>query len=76
MRADQLRVAGLPPDRPPDARGGAGLPLVDTALVGSLVLLVADLAAQYALPVPVPAGVVTIVFGGGYLLWMLIARNA
>lgn len=56
--------------------GGAGLPLVDTALVGSLVLLVADLAAQYALPVPVPAGVVTIVFGGGYLLWMLIARNA
>lgn len=57
-------------------RGGAGLPLVDTALVGSLVLLVADLAAQYALPVPVPAGVVTIVFGGGYLLWMLIARNA
>lgn len=56
-------------------RAGAVLPLLDTALVGSLVLLAADLAAQYALPVVVPAGVVTIVFGGGYLLWMLMARN-
>lgn len=56
-------------------RAGAGLPLVDTALVGSVVLLTADLVAQYALPVVVPAGVITIVFGGGYLLWMLIARN-
>lgn len=56
-------------------RQGAGLPLVETALVGSLVLLGADLLAQHALPVVIPAGVVTIVFGGGYLLWMLTARK-
>ncbi|SYZ32495.1 FecCD family ABC transporter permease [Propionibacterium australiense] len=56
-------------------RAGAGPPLADTALVGSVILLTADLAAQYALPAVLPAGVVTIVFGGGYLLWMLTARN-
>jgi iron complex transport system permease protein len=53
----------------------AGLPLVPSALVGAAVLLVADLLAQHVLAGTVPVGVVTIVLGGGYLLW-LVAQEA
>lgn len=49
----------------------AGLPLVPSALVGGAVLLAADLVAQHVLAGTVPVGVVTIVLGGGYLLWLV-----
>lgn len=48
------------------------LPLVPTALVGAVLLLGADLVAQHVIPQTVPVGLVTVVFGGGYLLWLLL----
>ncbi|WEK06404.1 MAG: iron chelate uptake ABC transporter family permease subunit [Candidatus Devosia phytovorans] len=55
---------------------GAGKGFVQAALVGALVMLGSDLIAQHALPdVQLPVGVVTGVFGAGFLLWLLIASN-
>lgn len=55
---------------------GAGRGFVQAALVGSLVMLGADLVAQHALPmVQLPVGVVTGVFGAGFLLWLLVVSN-
>ena len=50
----------------------AGLPLVPAALTGALLLLGADQVAQHLLPGSVPVGVVTIVVGGAYLIWLLV----
>lgn len=50
----------------------AYLPLGLSALVGALVLLAADHVAQHVLPVSLPAGVVTVVLGGMFLVWMVI----
>ncbi|WP_017595839.1 FecCD family ABC transporter permease [Nocardiopsis potens] len=55
------RLAGVP-----------GIPLGVTALVGAGLLSASDLIAQHAVPLAVPAGVVTVVFGGAYLVWLLI----
>ena len=52
--------------------GSAGLPLVPAALVGAVLLMVADQLAQHVLPGSVPVGVVTIVVGGAYLIWLLV----
>lgn len=52
--------------------GGAGLPLAQSALTGAVLLLTADLVAQYALPQAVPVGVVTVVVGGCYLVVLLL----
>jgi iron complex transport system permease protein len=49
----------------------AGLPLVASALTGAFLLLIADFAAQHWLPQDLPVGVVTVVVGGVYLLWLL-----
>jgi iron complex transport system permease protein len=49
----------------------AGLPLVASALTGAFLLLLADFAAQHWLPQDLPVGVVTVVVGGLYLLWLL-----
>lgn len=55
---------------------GAGKGFVQAALVGALVMLGADLVAQHALPtVQLPVGVVTGVFGAGFLLWLLVVSN-
>ncbi|HWR85360.1 MAG TPA: iron chelate uptake ABC transporter family permease subunit, partial [Rhodoglobus sp.] len=50
-----------------------GLALVPSALVGALLVVVADLIAQHLLPVDlqVPVGVVTALIGAPYLLWLL-----
>ncbi len=50
----------------------AGLPLVASALTGSLLLLGADVIAQHVLPVNVPVGMVTVILGGAYLIWLLV----
>ena len=50
----------------------AGIALVPSALVGPLVLTVSDMVAQYALPDNLPVGLVTVVVGGAYLVWLLI----
>lgn len=51
----------------------SGLPLVCSALVGAVMTLAADLAAQRAVPdTPLPVGVMTGAVGGAYLAWLLI----
>ncbi|CAD6011076.1 iron chelate uptake ABC transporter family permease subunit [Agreia sp. COWG] len=52
--------------------GTAHIPLLTTALFGSVMLSASDLIAQHALPVTVPVGVVTVVIGGCYLVWFLV----
>jgi iron complex transport system permease protein len=55
---------------------GSGKGFVQAALVGALVMLGSDLVAQHALPmVQLPVGVVTGVFGAGFLLWLLVVSN-
>jgi len=52
--------------------GAAGVPLVPAALTGAVLLLAADLLAQFLLaPVALPVGVVTTAVGGCYLIWLL-----
>ncbi|WOF24070.1 iron chelate uptake ABC transporter family permease subunit [Microbacterium betulae] len=51
--------------------GSAGIPLVASALTGGMLLLGADIVAQHVIPLTVPVGVVTVVVGGGYLVWLL-----
>jgi iron complex transport system permease protein len=52
--------------------GSAGTALVPAALLGALILVVSDVVAQHLLPQPLPVGIVTIVVGGGYLVWLLV----
>ncbi|MDR7277440.1 FecCD family ABC transporter permease [Catenuloplanes atrovinosus] len=49
--------------------------LVPSALIGALLVLVADFAGQYALGIRYPVGVVTGVLGAPYLLYLLIRTN-
>jgi len=53
--------------------GAAGVAMVPAALMGALLLLVADALARIVIaPGQLPVGVVTSCIGGGYLLWLLI----
>jgi iron complex transport system permease protein len=49
-----------------------GIAVVPSALTGAVLLAAADVAALNLLPVALPVGVVTVVLGGGYLLWLLV----
>ncbi|MEE2059068.1 FecCD family ABC transporter permease [Rhodococcus artemisiae] len=49
-----------------------GIALVPAAFTGALLLAGADLVAQHLLPQSFPVGVVTVIVGGGYLIWLLI----
>jgi iron complex transport system permease protein len=52
--------------------GTAGLPLVCSALMGAVLVLSADLAAQRLVPErALPVGVMSGLFGGLYLAWLL-----
>ncbi|RMI13423.1 iron-enterobactin ABC transporter permease [Cellulomonas triticagri] len=53
----------------------AGIPLAASAATGALVLLGSDLVAQHVVPLAVPVGVVTVVVGGAYLLWLLLRET-
>jgi iron complex transport system permease protein len=53
------------------AAGSAGTSLIGAAAVGALLLSVCDFAAQHLLRVDIPVGVVTVVLGGAYLLWLI-----
>nr|WP_245354752.1 iron chelate uptake ABC transporter family permease subunit [Brachybacterium sacelli] len=50
-------------------------PLVPAALVGALLVLVADLVGQYATGTRFPVGVVTGVLGAPYLIYLIIRVN-
>lgn len=49
---------------------GVSVPL--SALMGAVLLGASDYAALHALPAMLPVGTVTVVIGGGYLIWLLI----
>lgn len=59
--------------------GSAGVTLTGSAAVGAVLLIASDLAAQRVFaPTQIPVGLVTVVLGGAYLVWLLIreARKA
>jgi iron complex transport system permease protein len=49
-----------------------GVTLAPAAFMGALMLAGADVIAQHLLPVSLPTGVVTVVVGGSYLVWLII----
>lgn len=49
-----------------------GVPLAPAAFVGALLLCAADYVAQHVLPNSLPVGIITVVVGGGYLIWLLV----
>ncbi len=55
--------------------GPAGVPVVASALIGGALVVAADLLARVAAPVEIPAGVVTSVLGGPFLLWVLLSKG-
>ncbi|MCU1404369.1 MAG: transporter permease [Glaciihabitans sp.] len=55
--------------------GPGGSLLVPSALVGALLVLVADFCGQYALGTRYPVGVVTGVLGAPYLIYLIIRTN-
>jgi iron complex transport system permease protein len=55
---------------------GAGSGFLQSALVGATVMLGSDMVAQHALPATqLPVGVVTGIFGAGFLLWLLAVSS-
>ncbi|WP_193081531.1 FecCD family ABC transporter permease [Brevibacterium aurantiacum] len=49
-----------------------GVTVAPAAFMGALMLAAADVIAQHLLPVSLPVGVVTVVVGGAYLVWLII----
>lgn len=49
-----------------------GVTVAPATFTGALLLMSADVVAQHALPVTLPVGVVTVVVGGTYLVWLII----
>lgn len=54
---------------------GPGVPILSSAVLGGVLLLAADLIAQHVLGGTVPVGVVTIVIGGAYLVFLLALQS-
>lgn len=50
-------------------------PLVASALMGALLLVVADTVVQFALPVELPVGLLTSAIGGVFLIYLLVNNN-
>ncbi|CAM3439184.1 iron chelate uptake ABC transporter family permease subunit [Occultella aeris] len=49
-----------------------GVTLVPAACTGALLLAASDLIAQHLLPVTLPVGLITVIIGGGYLVWLIV----
>lgn len=56
------------------ATGSSGTPVLGAAAIGALLLSGSDLAASRLLPVSVPVGVVTVILGGLYLVWLVLRQ--
>lgn len=55
---------------------GSGAPNeFPSGLVGAILVLAADLIGQFALPIRLPAGIITGILGAPYLLYLLIRMN-
>ncbi len=69
-------VALVAPEIARRAAGPRVVPVVGSALAGALVVLLADLVGRtVAAPLELPAGLVTAVVGGPYLLWLLLTTR-
>ena len=55
--------------------GPGGSLMIPAAMVGALIVLVADLAGQYAFGTRYPVGVITGVLGAPYLIYLLVRTN-
>ena len=55
--------------------GARGSKLIPAALIGALLVLVADFAGQYLLGTRFPVGVITGVLGAPYLVYLIIRTN-
>lgn len=53
----------------------AGVALIPSALTGSVLLAVADYAAQHAFETQLPVGIMTVSIGGIYFLWLLVKEG-
>lgn len=53
----------------------AGITLAPAALMGALLLGIADFVAQHVAPTPLPVGVITVMIGGSYLGWLLFTET-
>jgi iron complex transport system permease protein len=52
-------------------------PLLSAGLTGSLIVVIADIAARMMFaPVQLPVGVITAMIGAPYLMWLLIRSRA
>lgn len=49
-----------------------GVSIAPSALMGALLLAGSDAVAQHLLPITMPVGVVTMVVGGAYLVWLIV----
>ena len=52
-----------------------GVQLVPAAAMGATLLLACDLVALHAFPAVLPVGLLTVVLGGAYLIWLLIVQS-
>jgi len=69
-------VALVAPEAARRLTGPGTAPVLCSALTGSLFVLLADLVGRTAfLPLEIPAGLVTAVVGGPYLLWLLLTTR-
>ncbi|MFB2600284.1 FecCD family ABC transporter permease [Herbiconiux sp. P17] len=50
----------------------AGVGMASAAGLGALLLAASDVVAQHLFPTDIPVGLVTVVVGGAYLIWLLI----
>ena len=55
--------------------GSASIPLAPSAATGCVLVLAADWIAQHAFPDELPVGLITVVLGGAYFIWLLIAEG-
>ena len=53
----------------------AGIALMPAALMGGLLLLISDWAAQHALGLQLPVGIMTFNIGGLYFVWLLASEG-
>ncbi len=49
-----------------------GITIAPAAFMGALMLAAADVISQHLLPVILPVGVITLVLGGSYLVWLIV----
>ncbi|WP_214369842.1 FecCD family ABC transporter permease [Pseudonocardia sp. H11422] len=69
-------VALVAPEAARKLTGPGVVPVVSSALAGGVLVLLADLAGRtLAAPIELPAGLVTAVVGGPYLLWLLLTTR-